>query len=234
MGRLFSYAIVALSFIPGLASATTVSIFSGQVSARMSLVGATFAGVGGDALGSLNIAYSLDQIDDFPQQSGNASVTTDFTSENASGFASASATGTAGAPFGSASADVQGRLVQTITNTSTIPIMLAFDYALLWDGSTSGPNAEILGTAFVELQDFFGQVFFDEIPLFSAPPQSIAAQTTLVAGAGETVFASAYAELFGNAFVFEDVPAPVPLPRSLPLLAGAIGAFVAWRRLRSV
>jgi hypothetical protein len=234
MGRLSSIATVALSLVPGLASAATISSFSVEASAQMTLVGATFVGPGGgDAVGSLNIAYTLDQLDDFPQQNGNASVTTSFTNDDATGFVSASATGTAGGPFGLATADVHGRLVQTITNTSTTPITLAFNYALQLDGSISGPDAEVVGTAFVELQDFFGQVFIEVIPLYSSPPQSIAAQTTLVAGAGETVYASAYAEIFGSALVFDDIPAPVPLPGSLPLLAGAVGGFMAWRRLRS-
>ena len=179
MGRLSTVAIVALSLAPGLASAATVSSFSVNALAQMTLAGATFVEAGGDALGSLDIAFALDQLDDFPQQSGNATVDTSFTRDDATGLAAAGATGTAAGPFGSASADVHGRLVQTITNTSAAAITLAFDYTLGFDGSTSGPDAEVLGSAFVELQDFFGQVFLDEIPLFSTPPQSFSGQTTL-------------------------------------------------------
>ena len=231
MGRLSTVAIVALSLAPGLASAATVSSFSVNALAQMTLAGATFVEAGGDALGSLDIAFALDQLDDFPQQSGNATVDTSFTRDDATGLAAAGATGTAAGPFGSASADVHGRLVQTITNTSAAAITLAFDYTLGFDGSTSGPDAEVLGSAFVELQDFFGQVFLDEIPLFSTPPQSFSGQTTLGIGAGETVFASAYAEVFGSAFAFD--VAPVPLPATLPLMIGALAGLAAWRRRRS-
>jgi hypothetical protein len=84
---------VALSLVPGLAAAATISSFSVEASARMTLVGAIFVGpVGGDSVGSLNISYALDQLDDFPQQDGNASVTTNFTNDDATGFGLANLT----------------------------------------------------------------------------------------------------------------------------------------------
>ena len=220
MGRSFILAAL-LALAPGLAPAAVVSSFSVQSAARLTLTGATFV-TGGDALASLDLDHVLDQFDDFPQESGNADVDTSFSRDDTAGAVSAAAAGSASTPFGSATARVHGRLVQIITNTSDTAIDLIFDYA----GSVLGTSVDgdIAGAAFVELQDFFGQVFLEEIPFSAIPPQSFSGQTTLTVGAGETVFATAYAEVFGDAFAF----GVIPLPATLPLLLGALGGLAAW------
>jgi hypothetical protein len=69
-------------------------------------------------------------------------------------------------------------------------------------------------------------VFFEEIPPFASPPQSITGATSIALAAGEPAYASAYAEIFGTASLRRH-PGPHNASGSLPLLAGAIGGLAA-------
>lgn len=231
MPRLPVLASLVLACLPATLQAASVSSFAVQSAASMTLTGATSVPDGADLFDGLTITYALDQFDDFPQSSGNTTVATAFSQDNAGGGVAASASGSAQGPFGSVTASVRGRLTQIITNTTSSAIDLLFSYSGSFDGTATGSSASISGSAFVELQDFFGQVFYQEIPLFSAPPQGFGGTTQFRIGAGETIYASAYAEVFGDAFAFD--AAQVPLPAGLPLLLGAVGGLAAVVRRRA-
>ena len=167
--------------------------------------------------------YALDQLGDFSQTFRNASAVTAFNYTEATGLVSSSASGTVAGTFSRSRASVRGRLVQTITNNSDAAIELDFGYELMFEGQTSRPDVtEVNGSAFVELQDFFGQVFLEEIPYFASPPRkNLSGETTLSVGAGETVYASAYAGVGGGASAFTQIP----LPGTLPLMIGALAGL---------
>jgi hypothetical protein len=193
----------------------------------MTIASATY-GDGSDALGDLDIIYDLAQLNDFPQQSGSATVTTDYDTDEAAGSFTATVGGSASTPFGSSTAILQGRYYQTITNNTAEPIDILFDYYASFDGTVTG-SAEISGGAFLDLQDFFGSIFMQQLDFLAAAPRSIAGQTSISVGAGETVYASAYGDAFGTAFEF----APVPLPATMPLLLGAVAGLAGWRMRRN-
>lgn len=229
MGR-FSCILAALFILPaGAAPAALLSTFSITSTAGFSLVSATYAD-GSDASGSITAGAAVeDGFDDFPTSAfGNAVADSSVATDPGDRGLTALASGGAGGPFGSSVAVAEGRLVVPFVNTSTQTVDLLFSYALGLATSLTGSDGNVQGTAEFELQNFLGRTFVDAISTFG-PSESRTGQAVLTLVGGETGWAIPLVYAAGDATVF--VPAPVPLPAGLPLLAGGLALLgIAGRR----
>jgi hypothetical protein len=228
MGRLAYLVSFAAVIIPGAASAVSLSSFSASALAKVALQSATFEATGGDALGALGISFVVDGFDDYPTEaSGNADADGSFGVDELDGSVLASVWGEAGAPFGSAVATREGRLVGFIENESDTAIVLLFDYLASVMADFGGQSAWAVANARVELQDFFGVVFEEDLHSWGEVPEATGSWTYLLAP-GETVYTIAYASALGDALAF--APEVIPAPAALPLILGALGGLVLVRR----
>jgi hypothetical protein len=214
--------------VPGAASAVPFSSFSATALAVVGLQSATFEATGGDALDGLGIEFVLDGFDDYPTEaSGNALADGKFVDEPAVGSVEASVWGEAGGPFGSAVATREGRLVGIIENVSDSAIVLLFEYLGSVAADFGGQSAWAEANARVELQDFFGVVFEEELYSWE-PVTEVSGSWTFLLAPGETVYTIAYASALGEGLAF--APEVVPVPAALPLILGALGGLVLVRR----
>jgi hypothetical protein len=228
MGRLAYLLSMTVLCVPGAASAVPLSSFSATALAVVGLQSATFEATGGDALDGLGIEFVLDGFDDYPTEaSGNAVADGKFVDEPATGSVEASVWGEAGAPFGSAVATREGRLVGIFENVSDSAIVLLFEYLGSVAADFGGQSAWAEANVRLELQDFFGVVFVEDIYSWQ-PVTEVAGTWNFLLAPGETIYTIAYASAVGSALAF--APEVIPAPAALPLILGALGGLVLVRR----
>ena len=232
MKRLSFLPVVLLAITAGPAAAATLSSYSAEGRASVTLLSASLAGTDKDALGLLTIELVEDGVDDFPTEaSGNAAAASDFDADPETGLVSASVSGFAAEPIGDSVATSEGRLVGSYFNKSTSTLSLVFGYSIEAVADFPGPSAFAQANARAELSPEFGLPFMSEVNWFDQVTEASGTWLFNLAPKS-TVFTIAFASAGGEASAF--APEVVPLPATLPLFgAGLAGLAAVARRRRS-